>query len=477
MIDGRPFARPEKSSGRFGGQGTAMRFWRDKAGTATLIAAFGMVAIMGMLALAIDVGQLRYQQRNLQRAADAAALASVLELSFCSGSTTCSNMQNAAWSALSENGLTPTAMAVNCGSAPSTGLALIVNNPPCSQGSQDPKYMKGGTVEVVLTQAQATTFARTFGFNTVPVSVRAEATSTGGPYCIYALDPTGGGALTVQAGASVISPCGIMVESSSNTALSCSALGLIGVTQIEVVGGVQNFLCAIAPTPLSNVNVPNPADPLSALPAPTAPACGTTTTSPFHGAPANVNITGTALLYSDAAYCGGITIKSGATVTFAPGTYVLTSTNGGANRGPGGLAVDLGTNVTGTGVTFYNYGPSGGITFTAPSLSLAGVRFTAPTMGIYSGILFFQPANNTSPATLVGSAAYNTVLEGSYYFPKATVSFAFDGPVNYNILVAYRIVFQSLSFGFTAVTSLFSNNYTSLANGSPLAGVGAVLTQ
>ena len=454
-----------------------MKLWSGQAGTATLIAAFGMVAIMGMMALAIDVGQLRYQQRLLQRGADAAALASVLELSYCSGSSTCSNMQSAAWSALTENGLTPTAMAVNCGSASSTGLSLVVNNPPCSQGLQDPRYQKGGTVEVVLTQAQATTFAKIFGLTTAPVSVRAEATSTGGPYCIFALDPTGSGALTVQAGASITAPCGIMVESSSNSALSCNLLGVIGVTQIGVVGGVQNFLCAITPTPTLNANAPNPADPLSALPAPTVPACGTTTTSPFHGAPANVNITGTALLYPDAAYCGGIAIRSGATVTFAPGTYALTSTNGGANRSPGGLAIDLGTNVTGTGVMFYNYGPSGGITLSAPTLSLAGVRLTAPTTGVYSGILFFQPANNTSTATIVGSAAYNTALEGSYYFPKATVLFAFDGPVNYNILVAYRIVFQLLSFGFTTVTSLFGNNYTSLANGSPLAGVGAVLTQ
>ena len=337
--------------------------------------------------------------------------------------------------------------------------------------------MKPGSVEVVLSQPQQTIFAQTLGLTPTPLSARAEATSTAGPNCIFALDPNGSGALTVQAAASVTGPCGIMVESSSNSALSCNLLGVIGVSQTSVVGGVSNYLCAIAPTPRTGVTVPNPADPLASLVAPSVPACGTTTLSPFHGAPSAITVTGNAVFYPDAAYCGGITIRSGATASFQPGVFVLTSSNGGLPRLPGGLSIDLGTNTTGTGVTFYNYGPSGGITFNPPSLSLAGVRLYAPTTGAYSGILFFQAPGNTAAATLLGSTAYSTVLQGAYYFPTATVNFAFGGLVSYNILVAYRIVFEFLTFGFTTVTSAFGNDYSSLVNGSPLSGQGAVLSQ
>lgn len=49
----------------------------------------------------------------------------------------------------------------------------------------------------------------------------------------------------------------------------------------------------------------------------------------------------------------------GQNVTFAPGTYVLTSKNGGVTKYPGGLTTSLGVHVVGNGVTFYNYGPTG----------------------------------------------------------------------------------------------------------------------
>jgi hypothetical protein len=126
---------------------------------------------------------------------------------------------------------------------------------------------------------------------------------------------------------------------------------------------------------------------------------------------------------------------------------------------------------------FYNYGPAGSISFLTPKLVAAGVHLVAPTSGVYAGILFFQPSNNTNTATIVGSPAYSTVLEGTYYFPKATVLFAFNGAVNYNILVAYDVTFEFLSFGSTNVTSGFNNQYGTLANGSPLAGSGAVISQ
>jgi hypothetical protein len=456
-----------------------LRFFKDEDGSTTLIGAFGMIAIMAFLALAVDAGQLRYQKRNFQRAADAAALAATLEITYCSGTPACGTMQTAARSAMVENGITPDNIVTNCGSTPPTGLTLMVNNGPCAQGASDPHNGSLTSVEVVLQQSQAGIFAGTFGMGGMKIGARAEATSTGGSNCIFVLDPTGSASLNVNTLSAITSPCGIMVESSSSSALSCFLLGAITASQINVVGGVSNFLCAIAPAPKTHQAVPNPPDPLAYLPQPPVPSCGTSTSSPYHGAGSAVTVGfGQSVTFNaDYAYCGGITVQSGGTAVFNSGTYVLTSTNGGANRSPGGLTIDLGTNVSGTGVMFYNYGPSGSITFNAPSLSLAGVRFVAPTSGTYAGILFFQPSNNTNGATLLGSTIYNTILEGAYYFPKAKVTFCFNGPVNYNILVAYNIVFEALTFGFTSVTSSFNNNYGSLANGSPLAGSGATISQ
>jgi hypothetical protein len=452
-------------------------FFERESGSATIIAAFGLVAIMGMLALAVDVGQLRYRQRTMQRAADAASLAATLEIPYCGGSTSCSAMQTAATSAMAENGVTGATVVTNCGTAPSTGLVLMLNNPPCSQGSKDPNMGKNTSVEILLNQRQQSSFTGILGSNIIPVGARAEASAYAGTNCIYALDPSGSGALNVLGLATLSTPCGIMVESSSSSAFSCALLGIVSANQISVVGGALNLLCLISPMPATHVAMPAIPDPLSYLPAPAMPACGTTTGSPYHGAPAAITINGTATLYPDAAYCGGITIGSGANVTFQPGTYVLTSTNGGLPKLPGGLTINIGSSVTGTGVTFYNYGPSGGITFNAPILSLSGVKLVAPTSGTYKGILFFQPSNNFAPATIVGSATYSTVLQGAYYLPAANVTFCFDGPVSYNMLIAWHITFEALTFGFTSVTSGFGNDYSSLIGGSPLLGAGAILLQ
>jgi hypothetical protein len=107
------------------------------------------------------------------------------------------------------------------------------------------------------------------------------------------------------------------------------------------------------------------------------------------------------------------------------------------------------------------------------------VSLTAPTSGTYSGILFLQSPSNTTTATIAGSTSWNTKLQGTYYFPNAKVTYALDGLVTYNILVAKDIEFAFLTLGAGTVggSQSFNNDYSSLANGSPLSGSGAVLEQ
>jgi Flp pilus assembly protein TadG len=452
-------------------------FRKDASGQTVVLAAVGLGLIVAFLGLGVDVGHLRYVKRNLQTAADAAALAAAIEVQSCDGTEACTAMQTAAQDALSENGFSGSTVVTDCATTAVSGLKLMVNNPPCALGTADPNHGKGSYVEVQLSQSQPTYFAGLVGWNNVPIVARAEAARTGGCCCIFALDPSGANAITVDLLAVVTASCGIMDESSSRYAFTCNLLAGVAVSQINVVGGDESLLCGISPTPKTGVSVPVPADPLAYLPKPAVPACGTSTGSPYHGSASALNIYGTATLYPDYAYCGGINLLPGANVTFEPGTYVLTSSNNGANRSPGGLQIDLGTNVTGTGVTFYNYGPSGGITFGLASVTLGTVNLVAPTSGSYEGILFFQDPGNTSQATILGTSALNTSLQGAFYFPKAKVAYALSGPVAYNILDAYDIEFVLLTLGGDSLSSAFSNNYTSLADGSPVAGSGAVLVQ
>src|ERR1700683_49690 len=62
-----------------------LRLRRDENGAVIVLVAIMIVALIGLAALAVDVGNLAYTQRRLQATADMAALAGALELSC----TTC----------------------------------------------------------------------------------------------------------------------------------------------------------------------------------------------------------------------------------------------------------------------------------------------------------------------------------------------------------------------------------------------------
>jgi Flp pilus assembly protein TadG len=459
-----------------------MARYQNDAGQALVVVALGMVVILGFLGLGLDLGYLRMIKRQTQKAADAAAIAAAMELTYCGGTSNCSTLQKAAQDALTENNLPSSSLFTQC-AASSGNLTITVNNPPCALGTADPHKGDSHYVEVVVSQVEPLTFSRLFGVNNATVSARSEAALGGGGNCVYALDPSDSATLAVDLLASVNSQCGIVDESSSGSAVQC-LLGSISASQIGIVGGSSSFLCSLNPSPKTGIAVPTPADPLAYISAPTVGSCGTSTKSPYYGysgSTAGLVISGTATL-NPGVYCGGIEINNGANVTFNSGTYILTSPTSKTGTAYG-LTVDIGALAAGTGITFYNTTVSGynagPIQFNFTSFTSGnGVSFTAPTSGSYEGILFFQDPSNTTQAQIIGSSSYNTVLQGTYYFPKAKVVFAFDGPIQYDILDAWQIEFAFLTFaGSSFNSSGFSNNYSSLANGSPIKGTGGVIVE
>jgi Flp pilus assembly protein TadG len=451
---------------------------KSEDGSTLVLTAIGMVAIIAFAGLAIDVGGLRYTRRHLQAAADAAAVAAALEATTCgSGNTNCAAVQTAASTAMAENGFSGSTVLTNCSGTPGTSLTIFVNGPPCYQGAVDPNSGNASYVEVVASETQQNNFGALIGYPSTVISVRAEAKTTPNPNCIWALDPTGGNAITVDLLATVNAGCGIVDESTAWNAISCNLIASVHATQVLVAGGVEGLLCLPSTTPQTDAPMPTPADPLAGLTKPSVPACGTSTSTPFHGSSSAVVILGTATLYPDYSYCGGITIGPLANVTFVPGTFVIQSN--GLLGVQGGMTIILGATVTGTGVTFYNYGPKGGITMAAPGLLspiLGGVTLKAPTTGTYRCILFYQDAQNPDGAILLASANWNTDLEGAYYFPGANVLYGASFAGQYNFLIAKDIEFLA-SYGTTAVTSGFYNNLSSIPQGCPLSGGGSVLVQ
>jgi Flp pilus assembly protein TadG len=454
---------------------------KPEEGSTLVLTAIGMMAIVAFAGLAIDVGSLRATKRHLQSAADAAALSAALAVPSCgAGITNCAAIRTAAGSSLSQNGYAGATVQSGCSTPTGSGLTLTVNNPPCILSGNDPNVGNAKYVEVIASESQPTNFASLLGFSNVPISVRAEARITPNPNCVYALDPVNPNAITVDILATVNSTCGIVDESSSWAALSCSLIASVQAPSIEDVGGAAGLLCLLPSTrPKTYVPMPTPADPLAGVPKPTPPACGPAPIlfqTTYHGsASALVLGLGTFTLYPDQAYCGGITILPTANVTFMPGTYTIESN--GLLGAQGGMTISVLAAVRGDGVTFYNYGPHGGISMVAPGGSLGllgtGVNLTAPKSGTYSCMLFMQDPQNSDPALIVGQGTWNTKLEGAAYFPSANVLYAASLPAKYNILVAKDIEFLALSFGATS----FSQDFSQIPNGCPMAGGGSVLVQ
>ncbi len=193
---GRKTITPHASAGPqrlYGGRYGAAAILADEKGQALVLVALSLTLLMGAMALAIDVGFVRFEQRQLQKAADSAAIAAGLELGNCNYAV-CTNMKTAAATALKEDGITAatiTPTTNQCTVSASSGLAVTINVAPCVLGASDPNNGNIHMVEVVLTQPQRTFFGAIIGVRTMNLVARAEAgdayvnTGMSGGNCIY----------------------------------------------------------------------------------------------------------------------------------------------------------------------------------------------------------------------------------------------------------------------------------------------------
>ncbi|MGC9996829.1 MAG: pilus assembly protein TadG-related protein [Terriglobia bacterium] len=455
---------------------------RNDSGQTLALVGLAMPVLLGFLGLGIDMGYMRYVKRQVQMAADAAAIAGANEITSCTKATgsDCPALTTAAKTAVSgDNSFPSVTQSTGCSPAPAKGATVVlVNNPP-SCITTDPHFGNDSYVETIVAENVPTLFSTILGINSATISARAEGAIAGGGNCVYALDPNNT-SLNVAALAVVVSNCGVVVESSSSDAFNCFFSDYSApVTELNPNGG-DSWFCLGSPN-FKPTPVPQPADPLAykqaELEAAAQAADGTTCTG-HSGGPLVIT---SKVTLNPGTYCGGIYIGFGANVTFNPGIYTLTSTS----ASNGGLTIGVDASVTGDGVAFYNSdlrngsvvaGNNGGINFLCSSCTAGNVTLTAPTSGPYEGILFFQDPGNTSSSQVFGSAFFNTRITGTTYLPSASVLYAFDLQVDYNDVVA-----KDITYGLTLNGTLIANttqysNYSTLADGSPIkAGSGALV--
>jgi hypothetical protein len=362
-----------------------------------------IVTLFSFVGLAIDTGFFYQYKRRMQTAADSAALAGAHEIK-ANSSITQGELETAARNDASLNGF----------AHGSGGIEVAIFRPPTSG------FYSGnnGYVEAVITHPHQTYFARIFNvlsssndFDTVTVRTRAVAGGSTSD-CIYVLDPSAESAFAISSGSEVKAGCEANVDSDHAKALSVTSGSTLDATSVDINGGYEATSgSSVSPNP--DTGAPVTGDPMQNAQAPSYGSCD-------HES--QVQLTGVNATLSPGVYCGGIKLSS-STVTFSAGVYILKG---------GGLSVESGSFITGSGVSFYNTGTAS----TAGRIyisSNSGAQVAAPTTGSMAGILFFQdralPSSNSSLDALIESGI-SSYFAGVLYFPKHKLAFRSNSTIN-----------------------------------------------
>ena len=372
----------------------------DRRGVIIIMFALMLPIMLGFIGLAVEVSLWFVKHRELQSAADAAAIAGSYELQDGNSTATITTVSTAE---ATQNGL-------DTGS----GDTITVNVPPSSGA-----FTANSTaVEVVLTKQVALLFSGYFLDSARTINARAVAVTTStGTACILALNSSADSALKISGNINLTMDCDMAVKSSSSKGLDLSGNSDIDVNGICVKGGTNNsgnntFLDA---TPTNGCKAAS--DPLGGLvePAEADDPCDVT----------DKDISGNSqtITLNPGVYCNGIKISGGSnTITFNDGTYILAGGNG--------LSVSGGSNtLIAAGATFYitdNHGDGN-----YPDVNFSGnntLDLTAPTSGDYAGVLFY---NDSSTASSTSGAKFNVSgnntfdnFDGTVYYPNHEISFS-----------------------------------------------------
>lgn len=408
---------------------------KSRAQVVTLVT-LALVALLGICALAVDVGELWTTQRMMQTAADAGALAGVDAITI--GQTASSEITAAAQAASAQNGFTNDSGTTTN----SNTVTVAVVNPPTT----GPYAFNTNAVQVTVSQNQPTYFMRVLGWSQVPVSTEAVALTISGGSCVYALNPSVSGAIDVSGGGNLNSSCGIYDNSNSGSALIVGGTSTLQAPLVGVVGGSTINGGGSSP-PTSGIAAFG--DPLAWVPEPTGyGSCTNYSTQ---------NIS-TSTTLSPGLYCGGLKFNGTANVTLNPGTYVMDG---------GGLTAISGSVVSGSGVTFYltganvaNSNPSsyGGVNIAGGSTVNLSAPCSSANGGI-EGMLFFQDRSITNGVGSVINGGSNSTFTGALYFPTTSLTYnGSSGANQYTYLVADTLTVN----GSTNI----NNDYACLAGGS-----------
>ena len=424
----------------------------NERGNVIFIMAASLPVIIGCAGLATDTIQWTLWKRQLQRAADSAAVAGVY-------TRTVTNTQTAV----------ETAVCSDLAKNQQTGMTLAGSYVTCPDGTT-----RRGTVTLVadsgvmtkqvqvsLTLQQSLPFSSMFVTTAPSITAVATAASVpaGGDACIQALESSASQTGITNSGNTTVSAPKCIMYSNSPSVNSASAGGSSSVTvkSIAAVGGISQS---------SNWSVQ------SYLPY--SPSLA----DPF----ANVTPDPNAMNCSSAALDQTTNISA----AVAAGTNCWSSLSVGANKtlnmgsyaGPiyinGGSADLKGTfNCTGCTIVLTNKSTATNATIgTLSSNAQAANNISAPTTGTFKGIAIYQDRRAIGNTNKINGGS-GSVITGAVYFPNDVlwINGSGGGVALCAMWVARRIVFT----GNSSITLTAMSDSTCAGSGMPTGGAVAMI--
>jgi Flp pilus assembly protein TadG len=460
-----------------------MMILKDERGNVLVLTALSLTVLMGVIALAIDVGMLYRAKRLVQRAADSGALLAAAQIGSDSSGQTAANL------GATQNGFT-------IGTNPGTVSVTANTQTPTSTT---------GYVKVKVTEHTPTIFMPILGssFRTIDVSGVAAATYTlsTNNACMLGLSQTGvqvpnaSGVETdgstsmvwntkvmsdvsVQGSSKIIAPnCGVQacgpaseVAGSGKTAAAIYAWGSANITAKTNTApsyGTDNSGSKVASTPILKGCA---GDPLASS-VPTKPTAGTCIDPSWM---VNHNAGGAAETISPGTYCNFNT-SNVSTLTMQPGLYIMKNT----------FSTNSGSTITGTGVTIFLangvIANSGNYTYVAGGSTPYGVgngttmNITAPTSSANGGVpgvaIWDGNTSASTPDTFTFGGGASSSFTGAIYAP------------NSNLMLGNGSGTSTMSSNIIANTitvvggSTITNNYNPSSSSSSSGTTGVTLAQ
>lgn len=397
--------------------GFMKRLWGDKRGNALLIAGACLPMVVGAAGLASDTIQWALWKRQLQKAADSAAIAGVYAKMNAQDVSTGVN-----YDVDKGNNF------VRVGNAVTGKKYQLLNAPVVGYPGDSPDYINAVSVQLQLQKSLG--FSSLF-LSSAPV-VTANATAAAiesGEYCAQAQINTNATGITAGGNTSVNLKCGMITNSTSMDAAVAFGSSSVTASPVAAVGGLDSTDNWAAGTTLLPFTIAQP-DPFADITPPAIPStCNNWSDSPQDDQTYPATAPTTPVCFKNFSVKGNLTLQ--------PGTYVIT----------GDMNLNSQAKLTCTGCTFILTNSTPSATGSVTINGGAQLNLTAPDSGTYKGILFYSDrGSNPSSMNKINGNSSST-FKGAFYFPHQQVEFTGNAGVTFECLklVTWQLTFTGNS--------------------------------